>query len=256
MVSYKIEYNLEQDAYNWWDSVNHWHSEGRLKTEEEREIARKINGLSFEQALEILRPYLENRKNKSTGIFIETMQEQFAEYFEAAVRKMEEVTGFSLAVEGCANNRAKEIAKIHPERTAPNENLYFPITTFPAMVVYYEEGVIFTYAKIDNELWGMPLDGTLHELLHFQTDAYWRQPQTMGTPEHLAAAKAVAALDEDQYFKLKESLTVILDESWKPIITLPDCSYPEFGEIRQKLHEYYLKNRDFDALMLYGASLV
>lgn len=256
MISYKIEYNLEQDAYNWWNSVNQWHSENRLETEAEREVARKINGLSFADALEILKPYLKNRKQESTDEFIRTMQKQFAEFFEPAIKKMEDVTGFSLAVKDCAKNRAKVIAKIHPDRSAPGEDLYFPITTFPAMVVYYEEGVIFTYAKIDNELWGMPLDGTLHELLHFQTDAYWRQPQKTGTPEHLAAAKAVEELDEDQYFKLKESLTVILDESWKPIITLPDCSYPEFNDVRQKLHEFYLKNQNFDALMQFGVSLV
>ena len=66
------------------------------------------------------------------------------------------------------------------------------------MIVYYEEGVIYTYAKIDNELWGMPLDGILHELMHFQTDYYYRQNPN----------SSVSKLSEDDYFVLKESLTV------------------------------------------------
>lgn len=99
------------------------------------------------------------------------------------------------------------------------------------------------YAKIDDELWGMPLDGILHELMHFQTDFYYRQ-----NPE-----SPVAKLSEDDYYVLKESLPALLDESWKPIITLPDCSYPEYQELRDKLVDFYKRNGDFDELMRFGA---
>ena len=39
-------------------------------------------------------------------------------------------------------------------------------------------------------------------------------------------------------------------------MTLPDASYPEFQDLRDKLHEYYFKYRDFDKLMEYGAKEV
>lgn len=113
------------------------------------------------------------------------------------------------------------------------------------MIVYYEEGVIYTYAKIDNELWGMPLDGILHELMHFQTDYYYRQNPN----------SPVSKLSEDDYFVLKESLTVLLDESWKPIITLPDCSYPEYQSIRDQLLDFYHQHQDFDKLMEFGVHI-
>jgi hypothetical protein len=125
---------------------------------------------------------------------------------------------------------------------SPSEDLLFLITTFPAMIVYYEEGVIFTYAKIDHELWGMPLDGILHELMHFQTNHYYRE-----NPDSV-----VSNLSRGEYYILKESLTALLDESWKPIMTLPDASYPEFQPLRNQLRDFYYKYRDFDKLMEYG----
>ena len=39
-------------------------------------------------------------------------------------------------------------------------------------------------------------------------------------------------------------------------MTLPDASYPEFQDFRNKLHEHYSKHRDFDKLMEYGAKEV
>ena len=174
------------------------------------------------------------------------MTNQLDEKFELAVKKLELVTKHLLAVTDCAKNRAIEIAKIDSNAKSPSEDLLFLITTFPAMIVYYEEGVIYTYAKIDNELWGMPLDGILHELMHFQTDYYYRKNLN----------SSVSKLSKDDYFVLKESLPALLDETWKPLITLPDCSYPEFRVLRDKLVAFYRETEDFDELMEYGAKEV
>lgn len=95
------------------------------------------------------------------------------------------------------------------------------------------------YAKIDNELWGMPIDGFMHELLHFQFNKYWREDKK----------SLVSKLSEDDYFKVKESMTVILDDELKPIITLPDCSYSDFIDYRNVLHENWRNNHDFDSLV-------
>ena len=246
MVSYKILYDEVQDAYNWYSAIVKFGQMKKLKSTEDLQIAEQIQDLEFQQAKDILVPYIKKTKKPEALEFQKIMTEQLAEYFEPAVAKLEEVTGHPLAIEECAANRAHEIAKIDPKAKAPMEDLLFLITTFPAMIVYYAEGVIYTYAKIDRELWGMPLDGILHELMHFQTDYYYRE-----NPD-----SPVAKLNEDEYYVLKESLPVLLDESWKPMISLPDCSYPEFGPLRGKLHEFYRQNQDFDRLMEFGAKEV
>lgn len=53
--------------------------------------------------------------------------------------------------------------------------------------------------------------------MYFQTNYYRENPNSI-----------ISTLSEDEYYILKESLTALLDESWKPIMTLPDASYPEF----------------------------
>ena len=114
------------------------------------------------------------------------------------------------------------------------------------MVAFYDEGIIFLYSKIDDELWGMPMDGFLHELQHFQVDKYWRRNPN----------SPVSELNDDVYYKLKESLTVILDEELKPIITLPDCSYPEYKELRDALHANWKQYHDFGQLIELGLTLL
>ena len=117
-------------------------------------MAEQIQDLDFQQAKAILVPYIRKTKRTEALEFRKIMAEQLARYFEPAVARLEEVTGHPLAVEDCAENRAREIAKIDPSVEAPKEDLLFLVTTFPAMIVYYAEGVIYTYAKIDRELWG------------------------------------------------------------------------------------------------------
>ena len=170
--------------------------------------------LNFSEAKKILIPYLNERNTRvemTPERFKEIMENELNEKFGLAIQRLEEVIGKPLAVNGCAKNRAKE-------------------------------GVIFTYAKIDYELWGMPLDGVLHELMHFQTNYYRENPNS-----------EISTLSEDEYYILKESLTALLDEPWKPIMTLPDASYPEFQVLRDKIRKYYYECRDFDKLMEYGA---
>ena len=64
----------------------------------------------------------------------------------------------------------------------------------------------------------MPLDGILHELMHFQTNYYRENPNSI-----------ISTLSEDEYYILKESLTALLDESWKPIMTLIHSIRPQIG---------------------------
>ena len=76
------------------------------------------------------------------------MRGQLEQNFELAVKKLEKVTGHKLAVKNCAKNRAIEIAKIDKSATCSKADLLFLITTFPAMIVYYEEGVFIRMQKL------------------------------------------------------------------------------------------------------------
>lgn len=249
-VSYSVIYDLEQDAFNWFTAVNQFNQENKPHLKKDRCIANEIKNISFDKAKKILIPYLKTRKNLNIDLldFNNILQEQLDKHFNNAVVKLEEVTKHPLAIENCVKNRHLEAIKGSQlcNITMPKTDLLFFITTFPAMTIYYNEGIIFCYAKIDDCLWGMPLDGILHELMHLQTDFYYRQNPN----------SPVSELSDDEYFILKESLTVLLDESWKPIITLPDCSYPEYGKIRRKLQMHYQQYKNFEKLMEYGVKLI
>lgn len=220
---YKIIYDLNQDIWNWYNAVNNSYPIRQLN-DDYKQIAEKILGLAEQNDAEpILVPFLQSKlddKNSQLNEFIKISKSEFADKFDAACEILEKITGHPMAV--------KEFT--------------FYVTTFPRMTVFFEEGIIFMYAKIDNELWGMPIDGFLHEGLHFQFDKYWREDDN----------SPVSKLTDDDYFMLKESLTVILDEDLKPVITLPDCSYGEFGDYRKLLHDHWKMNHDFNILVDFG----
>ena len=172
MISYRIFYDEIQDAWNWWNSIINYNQSKKLKTPAEKKLAKKIKSLSFGQSKPLILDFLHQNPHNVSD-FQATMEQQFSEYFQPAIKKLEEVTEHPLFKDDLLNWRKKAITP-RSDIKIPEEDLLFPITTFPCMIVFYAEGVYFTYAKIDNELWGMPLDGTLHELLHLQCNAYWR----------------------------------------------------------------------------------
>ena len=226
---YNLVYDIERDIWNWYYGANYSdNGERHFRDVSDLSILKEVMGLSsLEQSEPILRPFLEEKINNpksKLNEFIEKARWQFSRYFISACEAIERIT-------------KKPLAKTE---------FTFYVTTFPRMVVFYDEGIIFSYAEIDDELWGMPLDGFLHEALHFQTDKYWRN-----NPD-----SPVSELSDDEYFKLKESLTVILDEELKPIITLPDCSYPQFKDLREDLHKYWKRTHNFDDLISYGVTRV
>ncbi len=68
--------------------------------------------------------------------------------------------------------------------------------------------------------------------MHFQTN-YYRENPNSNTSPYLS----------NEYYILKESLTALLDEFWKPIMTCPICKLSR--TLRDK-HESIIMNVDFD----------
>ena len=56
MVTYKIIYDITQDAYNWYNSLNNFGGIKKLKNAQDIEVAEKIMGLNFSEAKKILFP--------------------------------------------------------------------------------------------------------------------------------------------------------------------------------------------------------
>lgn len=223
---YKIIYDIKKDIWNWYYGVKYSKNAEQLDGEDLR-IAQKVQRLNKKDSEKILRPFLRSKQLKSDSklnIFIKTAEKEFKEKYTAACDILSKITGKPFIA----------------------GDFTFYVTSFPRMVVFYDTRIIFMYAKIDKELWGMPIDGFLHEGLHFIFDKYWRENKK----------SPVAKLSEDDFFKLKEALTVILDEELKPVITLPDVSYPEFQDLRNKLHNEWRKHHNFEQLVGYGVKII
>lgn len=50
MITYKIIYDITQDAYNWFNSINNFGGMKKLSDPKEFEIATQIEGLNFSKA--------------------------------------------------------------------------------------------------------------------------------------------------------------------------------------------------------------
>ena len=67
----------------------------------------------------------------------------------------------------------------------------------------------------------------MHEVLHFQFIAYWRNNHK----------SPVSKLSQDQFAFLNESLTVVLDDNLKSTIDSADQGYDLHKAFRKILHE-------------------
>jgi hypothetical protein len=90
--------------------------------------------------------------------------------------------------------------------------------------------------------WDDPVEGFLHELCHFQFIHYWRENKD----------SEVSKLTNNQFEFLKESLTIILDKDFMPIISKPDYGYDLHQNFRKELKKFWKKEKDFDKLVDFG----
>lgn len=227
--SYKIIYDIEKDMWNWRGALEDYLTDGwcldnihKYGSKLDQKIAKQILGLEKSEAEAILRPYLlslQSNPDSQLNKFIKLARKEFEDKFVDACKVLERIT----------------------KRPMVSNKFIFYVTTFPRMTVFFDTYEIYMYDSTEG-VWGMPIDGCLHEGLHFQFNHYWREDKK----------SPVSKLSEDEYFYLKEALTVILDEELKPIITLPDCSYQSMKPFRDILHEHWKKYHDFDKLVIFG----
>jgi hypothetical protein len=223
---YQIIYDLAGDMWNWWSAL-HFPSQGldwadNLTGASDKKIAKQIKGLEQKDSRKILKPHLLSRRqdgNSRLNKFMALAESDFADKYVRACELLEKITGHPMVY----------------------DEIIFVVTTFPRSPYFYDDRKIFMHDSTGGK-WGMPIDGFLHEGLHFQLIRYWREDKS----------SPVSQLDEDSFDYLNEALTVVLDEDLKPVLTVVDAGYASQASFRKVLHAEWKKHHNFARLVDFG----
>ena len=220
VYKYQIKLDIEKDASNWFDACNRVSHGVDWKTRISSEIYENIFEKSKEDAYSFIIPFLKNKYTIDT--------EQIAEYTDYINKEYNDK--FQEACEKLVNLLGKRLYR---------NDFTIYLTTFPRCPYNYKLGYIWA---VIGKSWVDPVKNFLHELLHFQFIHYWKN-----NPK-----SKVSKLNEQQFEYLKESLTVILDKEFFPIIKAPDKGYEMHKEFREELHQEWIKHYNFDKLVDFG----
>lgn len=210
--------NIKKDAWNWWDACHKisygidWkqHIDGKLQD--------KIIDKTRKQAFNFLIPYLKNLyKKKDINQKKKELQNILDQYQVEIFSRIRKVTG-------------KKVYR---------KNFTCFLTTFPRAPYNYHRGYIWLPIIRPKETF---IRTFVHELLHFQTYAYWQN-------------RCLKKLTEEEFENLKESLTIILNEEFMDLIKWPDKGYPIHENLREALLKFWRINRNFDELVNYGIKI-
>ncbi|MBU4331889.1 hypothetical protein KKD19_06300 [Patescibacteria group bacterium] len=213
-----VKKDIKKDAWNWWDGCNTISYGTDWKQRISKKLQNKLVGKTQKQALDFLIPYLKilykkekiNQKKKEIRVI-------FNQYQKEIFSRMEIVTS----------------KKIHREKFTCF------LTTFPRAAYDYERGYVWLPIIWPKQTYVRTF---VHELLHFQTYAYWEK--------HI-----LEKLTKKEFENLKEALTVILNEEFLDLIIWQDKGYKPHKHLREKLLKFWKKNKDFDKLVEYGIKI-
>jgi hypothetical protein len=216
--SYRITLDLDTDMDNWYCGCN---GVGHGVVWSDRiapELVEKIKDKSKDEAYKFLEPYLKQKyiddKDKIEKFKLE-QEYIFNDKFINACDRMVELLGKPLY----------------------RNDFTIYLTTFPRAPYWYEKGA--TWMPIG---WNDPIRIFLHELCHFQFIHYWRKNLD----------SAVSKLTDKQFEYIKESLTMVLDEDFLPLIDRIDKGYEMHQAFRKELTEFWKTNKSFDELVNFG----
>lgn len=215
---YKIRLDIQKDAWNWFNGCNSvgYGVDWRKRVSED--IYSKIHGKSRKEAYDFIMPFLKKKyvdDKKEINNARNDRKKEFDQKFQEACEKLAKVMG-------------KPIYR---------DDFTFYLTTFPRGPYNYYKGTIWEYIG-----WPDPIGGFLHELCHFQFIHYWQKNPN----------SPVSKLETGQFENFKESLTMILDEDFYPLMNKPDQGYDMHQEFRKELSEFWKTNKNFDELVEFG----
>jgi hypothetical protein len=219
---FAVKLDIEEDAWNWFFSCNRNSHGVDWKNRVSPDIYKNIHGKTKKEARDFLIPFLEQKyidEKDKIDKHIDFITDVYNQKLQKACKKLEEVMG-------------KPIYR--------NDFTFF-ITTFPCGPYNYSKGYVWEYIG-----WNNPVMGFLHELAHFQFIHYWRN-----NPD-----SDVSKLSDAQFEWLKESLTMILDRDFLPLIECVDIGYDIHQPLRSELHKFWKTNHNFDKLVELGVKLI
>lgn len=224
---YTIGYDLDLDVWNWCDAT-HIESHGydwrsNLTNEDDIKFFDLIAKMPEDEATKYLYKELPTRNLKKKE-FYNNQQTKIVEEFDKKFIKA------CVALEDITNKKLFY------------KKYQVKLTTFPKGPYNFEEGYFGYYYENPNSL----AKTFMHEVLHFQFIAYWRNNPN----------SPVSKLAQQHFILLNESLTVVLDESLRDIIGTPDEGYILHRELREDLSKHWLKYYDFESLVLFGVECI
>lgn len=220
--TYKIHQNIYKDAWNWWDACNSVSHGVDWKKQIDSKIVKKIHGKHKKEAYAFLIPFLREKYKKEKDRIKESKESisnQFKDKFEIGCKKIIQVM----------------------EKPLYRQDFHFYLTTFKRAPYDIKKGLV--WMPID---YPDPMSVFLHELCHFQFFHYWRE-----NPK-----SPVSKLSNNQFEFLKESLTMILDKDFVPLIKKPDKGYDIHQNFRNELKEFWQKDKDFNKLVEFGTKKI
>ena len=213
-----VKQNIRKDAWNWWNACNkisygvNWAE--RIDEKKQKKLVGKTKKHSFNFLISYLKKlYIKEkiyRKKKE-------IKNIFDQYGEQIFLRMQKVTG-------------KKIYR---------KNFTCFLTTFPRAPYDYQRGYVLLPIIWPKETYTRTF---IHELLHFQTYAYWQK-------------QCLKTLTEKEFENLKEALTIILNEEFMDLIIWPDKGYEIHKDLREKLLKFWRVNRNFKKLINYGVKI-
>lgn len=220
--SYKIRQNIYKDAWNWWHACSSTSHGVVWKNQVNKNLANKLMNTTNREANKLLVPFLRKvyiDQKKEIKRAREFFNKEFDQKFQ----------------DGC-----DKIAVVM-KRPIYRKDFTIYLTTLRRGPYYKPGGLVWVCVY-----WTDPIESFLHELCHFQFIHYWRENPN----------SKVAKLTNNQFEYLKESLTIILDEDFFPIIKKPDYGYDLHQDFRAELKKFWKKNKDFDKLVEFGVKKI
>ncbi|MBI2474982.1 hypothetical protein HYV69_00990 [Candidatus Uhrbacteria bacterium] len=214
-----VKQNIEKDAWNWWSACNKISYGTDWKQRIDEKIRSKLVGKTRKQAFRFLVPFLKNLYKKENIIQKKKeIQNIFNQHQEEIFFRMRKVTG-------------KKIYR---------KDFVCYLTTFPRAPYFYSHGYVWLPMIWPRETYVRTF---IHELLHFQTYAYWQ-------------TRCLKKLTSYEFEDLKEALTIVLNEEFIDLIIWPDKGYKIHKSLRNKLLKFWRVNRNFEKLINHGVTII
>ena len=218
MLKIIVKQDIKKDAWNWWSACNKISYGENWKERIDKKLQNKLAGKTKMQAFNFLIPYLKKLyKKENISQKKKEIQNIFNKHQEQIFSRMEKVTG----------------------RKIYKDNFTCFLTTFPRAPYDFGRGYVWLPIVWPKET---HIRTFAHELLHFQTYAYWEK-------------KCLKKLTNKEFENLKEALTVILNEDFLDLIILPDKGYKMHKNSRGELLKFWKKNKNFNKLIIYGINI-